>query len=204
MHAFIVRSEHPLNRSSARIADDEVVSHTEVVGLDRFERIHRCCLGLADHLDLRSGSHARSFRGLQGGVFGGVRPHGGAREDEFDLGRCHERLAIPPRESVHGVLIYLGEIVADRVHDGFIKRLELGSRLLGADIEWELLRAVEKQLDASQPRLLGLELEPPLDIGFCLGVGIGGEDVRYFSRHFIRRNAVASRPRLDDLDVVRG
>lgn len=48
------------------------------------------------------------------------------------------------------MFIYLGEIVAHRVNNGLIKSFQLGGRLLRANIERQLLRAVQKQLDAPQ------------------------------------------------------
>jgi hypothetical protein len=61
----------------------------------------------------------------------------------------------------------------------------------------EFLVTVEEQLDASQTRVLGLELEPPLD-GFggkgIIWVGVGRGDVSDFGGDFVRGDSIAAWP----------
>ena len=193
-----------LNRTSTPVADNKVVTDIEVIRLDGFESVDRGRLGLADHLNLRLGTHPSPLGGLQGGVLSSVGPDGGAGEDEVDLGGGHERLAVPAGQGVHGVAVDLGEVVADGVDDGLVEALELGGGLQGAYVEGELLGPVEEELDAAQPRLLGPELEPPLHRGLGAGRRVRAQVVRDLGGDLVRRDAVSAGPRLDDLDVIRG
>lgn len=173
-----------------------------MVRLDSLERVDSRGLRLADHLDLRLRAHACPLGGLERRVLGGVGPDGRAGEDEVDFRRGHKRLAVPAGQGVHGVLVYLGEVVADGVDDGLIVLLELGGRLQRADVEGQLLRPVEEQLDAPQPRLLWPELEPPLHVGLSPRGGVGGKGVRDLGRDLVGGDAIPSGPCLDDFYVV--
>lgn len=192
-----------LHGTTASVTDDEIVPNIKIIRLDRLERVDGRGLGLADHLDLGLGAHAGPLGGLERGVLGGVGPDGRAGEDELDLGGGHEGLAVPAGEGVHGVPVDLREVVADGVDDVLVELLELRGRLLRADVERQLLRPVQEQLDAPQPRLLGLELEAPFRRRLGPPRRVGRVVVRDLRRHLVRRDAVPARPRLYYLDVIR-
>jgi len=198
--------------AAAGVADDEVVADAQVVRLDGLEGVDGGGLGLRDHLDVVPGAHAGLLGGEQGRVLCGVGPHGGARQDELDLGGGHEGRAVAAGQGVHGVRVDLGEVVGDGVDDGLVVLLELGGRVLGGDVEGQFLGAVEEELHAAEARLGGGELEAPagLERGRGGGGGRGGRgrgrgrrDVGDFRGDLVARDAVAPRPRLDDLDIIR-
>ena len=137
-----------------------------MVGLDSLESVHGCRLRLTNHLDLGPASHPRTFSGLQSSVLGGIAPDSWAGEDKFDTGRGHKRLAVSPCQCVHGVLIDLGEIVADGVDNILVEALELGGSVERANIEGKFLRTIQEQFNATETRLLRLELEAPFRRGF--------------------------------------
>jgi hypothetical protein len=156
-----------------------------MIRLNRLERIHRRRLRLANHLNLRPAPHARPLRRLQRRVLGRIAPHRRARQHKLDLCRRHERLAVAPRQRVHRVPVDLRQVVADGVHDVLVELLELRRRVQRADVKGQLLRAVEEQLDASQPGLVRLELKPPFYSGLGAGCVVGWEAVCDFRGDFV-------------------
>lgn len=174
-----------------------------MVRLNGLERIDRRRLRLANHLNLRPAAHARPLRRLQRRVLGRIAPDRRARQHKLDLCRRHERLAIAPRQRIHGVPVDLGEVVADGIHDVLVELFELRRRVQRADVKGEFLRAVEKQLDASQPGLVWPELEPPFHSGLGAGCVVGWEAVCNLRGDLVRGDSIAAWPRLDDFDVIR-
>lgn len=118
-----------LDSAAAAITDDKVIPNLEVIRLYSFEGVDSGRLGFADHLNLRLRAHTSPLGCLERCVLGGIRPHGRTCQDIVDLGRRHEGLAVPSAESVHGVLVYLRQVVAYGIDDRLVVPLELGGRL---------------------------------------------------------------------------
>lgn len=148
-----------------------------MIRLNRLERINRRRLRLANHLNLRPTAHARPLRRLQRRVLGRIAPHRRARQHKLDLCRRHKRLAIAPRQGIHGVPVNLRQVVANSIHDVLVELFQLRRRVQRANVKGELLGAIEEQLDASQPGLVWLELEPPFYSGLSAGCVVGWEAV---------------------------
>lgn len=174
-----------------------------MIRLDCLERIDGGRLRLANHLNGRLGAHAGPLSRLQRRVLCGIGPDGGTGEDKVHFGAGHKGLAIAACQRVHGVTVDLSEVVTNGVQDRLVEFLELGGSLEAGDVKGEFLRAIQKQLDASQASLLGAELEAPFHGGLGARRRIGGESIRDLGGHLVRGDAVAAGPCLDDLYVVR-
>lgn len=101
------------------------------------------------------------------------------------------------------MLVDLREVVAHGVDDRLLVVLELRGRLFWVDIERQLLRPVEEELDTSYPRLFWSELETPFDNrrGAWRRVGRGSY-IRELRRDLVGCDAVPARPGLDNLDII--
>lgn len=101
------------------------------------------------------------------------------------------------------MLVNLRQIVTHSINNILVKPLQLRRCIKRTDIERQLLRTVKEQLDASQPRLLRLELESPFRRRFSPGGRIGGKVIGDFRGDFVRRDAIASGPCFDDFYIIR-
>lgn len=173
-----------------------------MIRLNRLERINRRRLRLANHLNLRPTPHARPLRRLQRRVLRGIAPHRRARQHKLDLCRCHKRLAVAPRQGIHGVPVNLGQVVAHSIDDILVELFQLRRRVQRADVKGQLLGAIKEQLDASQPGLVWLELETPFYSGLGAGSVVGWKAVCNLRGDFVRGDSIAAWPRLDDFDVI--
>lgn len=102
------------------------------------------------------------------------------------------------------MLINLGQVVAHSVNNILVETLQLSGCVERADVKGEFLRAVEEELDAAQTRLLRLELETPFHSWFSSLGGIGRVAIGDLSRDFVRGDAIAAWPCLDDFYIIRG
>lgn len=110
------------------------------------------------------------------------------------------------------MLVYLGKVVANGVHNCLAILPELSSRFEGGDEVRELLVLVEKELDTSQSRFFRFKHESPSDLLCWRAIdwrrrrrftAIRARDrVTDFRGHFVRRDAISSRPILDYVDIV--
>lgn len=174
-----------------------------MIRLDSLQRIHGRGFRLTDHLNLRLGAHPGPLGRLEGRVLGRIRPHSRARQDKVNLCRRHERLAVTPRQRVHGVLVDLRQVVAHGVDDGLLVVLQLRGRLLGVDVEGQLLGPVEEELDASYPRLFRSELKAPFHNRRGAWRRIGRDlYIRELGRDLVGCDAIAARPGLDNLYII--
>lgn len=73
--------------------------------------------------------------------------------------------------------VNLSKVVADSIHDILVELFKLCRRVQWADVKGKLLRAIKKQLDASQPGLVWLELETPFYSGRSASCVVGRKAV---------------------------
>lgn len=101
------------------------------------------------------------------------------------------------------MLVDLREVVAHGVDDGFLVVLQLRGRLLGVDVEGQLLGPVEEELDTSYPRLFRSELEAPFHDWRGAWRRIGRDlCIRELGRDLVGCDAVPARPGLDNLYII--
>src|SRR6478609_6561917 len=96
-----------LNSTTSSITNNEIITHIQMIRLNRLKRIHSRSLRLTDHLNLRPQPHTRSLSSLQCSVLCSITPNSRTSEYKLNFCRRHERLAVPTGEGVHCVLVNL-------------------------------------------------------------------------------------------------